>query len=107
MEENRDCKKHGLTIWRLQGTKWYCKKCNVEGVQKRRDKLKILAIEYKGGKCCKCDYDKSLSALVFHNEEQDFSLSHRGHTKSWESIKKELDKCEMLCLNCHSEVHNK
>lgn len=80
---------------------------NVQAVMRRRAKIKQMAIDYKGGKCYLCGYDKCTSALEFHHinpEEKLFSISHEGTTRSWESVKKELDKCVLLCSNCHREV---
>ncbi len=101
------CKKHGLTPY---SKKVRCKKCLVESVQKRRDKLKIMAVDYKGGKCEKCGYNKCIQALDFHHvnpSEKDFGIGHNGYTRSWEKCKKELDKCIILCANCHREIHSK
>jgi 5-methylcytosine-specific restriction endonuclease McrA len=102
------CKKHGLTefAYRKDG-RYRCKKCSVESVQKRRNNLKIKAVEYKGGKCENCGYDKFIGALEFHHtiDDKDFGISAKGYTKSWNIVKKELDKCIMLCSNCHKEVH--
>lgn len=107
--ELRECKHHGLTEFALrEGNRYRCKKCAVESVQKRRNKLKEKAVEYKGGKCEKCGYDKCLAALEFHHldpNEKDFGVGQNGHTRSWEKIKIELDKCIMLCANCHREIH--
>ena len=80
----------------------------VQAVQKRRKKIKELAVEYKGGKCEKCGYNKCISALEFHHtnpEEKDFSLGDKGYCRAWESVKRELDKCIMVCANCHREIH--
>lgn len=71
-----------------------------------RKKLKRKAIEYKGGKCQKCGYDKCDNALEFHHvnpEEKEFQIT--GTNISWEKIKIELDKCILLCANCHREKH--
>jgi hypothetical protein len=81
----------------------------VEAVLRRRKKLKILAVEYKGGKCEKCGYNKFIGALEFHHldpKEKDFSISDSGSTRSWERLKKELDKCIIVCSNCHKEIHS-
>ncbi len=81
---------------------------NVEAVQTRRQKVKELAVEYKGGECQNCGYNKCISALEFHHlnpDEKDFAISRDGNTRSWEKVKKELDKCILVCANCHREIH--
>jgi hypothetical protein len=67
-----------------------------------------MAVRYKGGKCVICGYNKCKECLVFHHldpNEKDFSLSMRGITRAWRRVKKELDKCILLCVRCHCEVH--
>ena len=81
----------------------------VKNVQNRRNKIKEMAIEYKGGKCKICNYDKCNSALEFHHLDpsiKDFSIGQKGYTRSWEIIKQELDKCILVCSNCHREIHS-
>ena len=75
-----------------------------------RKQIKKWAVEYKGGKCEKCGYDKCIEALDFHHTDstpKDFAISDRNLKLDWEDIKKELDKCKLLCSNCHREEHNK
>jgi predicted HNH restriction endonuclease len=82
----------------------------IKAVQKRRKKIRKLAIDYKGGRCQICGYDRCIEALEFHHLDsngKDFGISDRGYTRSWEKIKKELDKCLLLCANCHREIHHK
>lgn len=74
--------------------------------QRRRD-LRAQAVAYKGGKCELCGYSKCPSAFDFHHvdpREKDFSISDRMTT--FEAIRKELDKCVLLCATCHREVHD-
>lgn len=79
----------------------------IKAVQARRKKLKEIAIKYKGGKCVNCGYDKCLEALDFHHlSGKDFGISSKGYTRSWESVKAEVDKCILLCANCHREIHS-
>ena len=70
--------------------------------------LKLKAIEYKGGKCQICGYDSYVGALEFHHTDpskKNFSISEKGLTRSFALIKAELDKCVLLCSNCHKEFH--
>ena len=74
-----------------------------------RKKLKYKAVIYKGGKCMKCGYDKCYGALSFHHRnpaEKSFNIS-QCHTRSWAKLKLEVDKCDILCCNCHFELENK
>jgi predicted HNH restriction endonuclease len=80
----------------------------VLAVTKRRKKLKSLAVELKGGKCQICGYSKYVGALDFHHIDENtkgFDLSTRGLTRSWEKIKNEIQKCLLVCSNCHREIH--
>ena len=79
----------------------------IRAVAKRRRKIKFLAIEYKGSKCQICRYDTYQGALDLHHlnpKDKEFALSHKGYTRSWQKVKAELDKCVLLCANCHREV---
>lgn len=79
-----------------------------EAVKKRRKKLREMARDYKGGKCQICGYKKCSRALSFHHQDpkkKDFGISAKGLTRSWVKIQEEIDKCVLLCANCHMEVH--
>ena len=55
-------------------------------------------MEYKGGKCEICGYNKCVSALEFHHKnplEKDFGIGAKGYTRSIEKNKKEVDKCNL------------
>lgn len=69
-----------------------------------------MAIDYKGGRCEKCGYSSCIDALEFHHRDslgKDFSISEKGYTRSWAKVREELDKCILLCANCHREIHAK
>jgi 5-methylcytosine-specific restriction endonuclease McrA len=81
---------------------------NIEAVTKRRKKLKLMAVALKGGRCQFCGYNRYIGALDFHHVNErikKFDLSTRGLTRSWEKIKKEIEKCVLVCSNCHREIH--
>jgi len=69
-----------------------------------------MAVEYKGGKCEVCGYDRCVEALEFHHRdlsEKEFGISAKGYSRSWKAVMKELDKCILVCANCHRELHAK
>lgn len=104
------CDKHGVTEGYRSGSRQRCKKCNVIAASKRRKALKLLALEYKGGKCEVCGYNRCKRALEFHHRDpsqKDFAIGSDGLTRSFERIKAELDKCVLLCANCHREEHDR
>ncbi len=79
----------------------------IKAVAKRRRKIKTMAIEYKGGQCQICGYNKYQGALDLHHlvaSQKDFGIADKGYTRSWEKVKMELDKCILVCANCHREV---
>ncbi len=86
----------------------YCKKCTTIQVVERTKKLKQDMVNYKGGCCQICGYDKYIGALDFHHlnpDEKDFTIAHIRQYKFDDLIKNELDKCLLVCSNCHREIH--
>ena len=86
-----------------------CKQCNNNLTKEKQRTLKLTAISYKGGKCMLCGYNKHPSALEFHHtdpKKKDFTIASRA-TASFSTIKTELDKCILVCSNCHREEHHK
>ena len=80
----------------------------IRAVHKRRKKIRMMAVAYKGGKCARCGYNRCIEALEFHHTDptkKDFGVSSKGYTRSWKRVQEELDKCVMLCANCHRETH--
>lgn len=84
-----------------------CKDCHNKkrGVYNRTNKE--LALEYKGNKCQCCGYDKCIAALEFHHldpsaKDPNFVRMKNGQ---FEKMKPELDKCILVCSNCHREIH--
>ena len=80
---------------------------NYRSVNNSRKRLKKKLVEYKGGKCEICGYDKCIAALEFHHlnpKEKEFNIGCK-HVLSFEKCKKEVDKCMLVCSNCHREIH--
>lgn len=93
-------KREKAKIWRTK---------NVQRVVDWRRRAKEKLIEYKGGKCLKCGYNKNCpSAYDFHHRdpsEKEFEIGSKGITRSFEKMKIEADKCDLLCCRCHAELH--
>jgi len=79
-----------------------------KGVITWRQRCKQRAIVYKGGVCIVCGYRPGPPRTVtFHHldpADVGFRLSD-GVTRAWRRVKAELDKCVLLCIRCHVEVH--
>lgn len=85
----------------------FLKGANYRSLNNSRKRLKEKLVEYKGGKCERCGYDKCITALEFHHidpNEKEFSIGSKD-VLSFEKCKKEVDKCMLLCANCHREIH--
>ena len=75
----------------------------------RRREIKQSLVDYKGGKCEKCGYNKSLKALQFHHlnpKDKKFAISENLRSLNAKDLQKELDKCILVCANCHAEIHD-
>jgi hypothetical protein len=94
----------------IENSSTYCKLCTTDQTLNRMQKLKKQMVEYKGGSCVICGYNNYMGALEFHHlnpKEKDFNLSHMKKYSFGEKIKNELDKCILVCSNCHREIHGK
>ncbi len=81
-----------------------CGSCNTKV---RRVRAKLAAVSYLGGRCQRCDYRESVAALEFHHRGKDKAFKVASvSNRSWEIIRRELDKCDLLCANCHRIEHS-
>lgn len=86
---------------------WY-KKCLTDAATERHIIKKLMAIDYLGGKCIKCNFKGSPAAFDFHHRdmsEKEININ-QALKWSWERLVKELDKCDLMCSNCHRELHH-
>lgn len=86
----------------------HCKRHNTDKRLTKRRKLKLEAVKYLGNKCITCgviaDQDNLCIFDCHHKNPLDklYGISEMiNHRMSWEDIKKELDKCELMCRNDH------
>ncbi len=79
-----------------------------EVVMRAHRRKKEHAVKVFGGKCCICGYNKCINALEFHHTgEKKASPSYVIMRWSWQRAKKELEKCILVCSNCHREIEFK
>jgi hypothetical protein len=109
----------------LDNTKLRCKECNKFYLYKRhgyscsptkcgrclnrntKHQHKKMSVDYLGGRCINCGWDLFVEGLAFHHKNRDikdFTISS-NRTSSWKRLKRELNKCVLLCLVCHAGVH--
>lgn len=75
-------------------------------IMRAQRRKKIKAVEALGGKCSICGYDRCINALEFHHiEGKEEKPSYIIMRWSWDRVMKELEKCILVCSNCHREIH--
>ena len=84
-----------------------CRNCRGKYQTQLFRRYKLQAVEYKGGKCEICGYDKCPGAMDFHHKDPTKKDPRWRQMRTWtfSKVKKELDKCQLLCKRCHAEVH--
>lgn len=74
----------------------------------QRLRFKTQAVKYKGGKCQICGYSECVAALEFHHTDPKEKVFRLGGCKQFNTkTKRELDKCILVCANCHRKIHYK
>lgn len=88
-----------------------CKKCFNDYCIQRWINIKIKAIQYMGSKCNDCSNSYPEQPYVifdFHHLDPDEKEVgwDKLRLRSWKKIVDELDKCVLLCSNCHRIRHH-
>lgn len=81
-------------------------KAYVEAQARFHRKRKENAVAYKGGKCARCNGVFHYCVYDFHHRDpKNKSFNVKTMTRyKWERVQEELDKCDLLCANCHRMV---
>lgn len=82
---------------------------NYYTIKIRRYRMKQEAVTLKGGKCSVCGWSGNIAAFQFHHRDpskKEFGISTSPKV-SWEKYWAEIEKCDLVCANCHSILHAK
>lgn len=84
------------------------KKSEIERIGLRKIEIRERLAEYKKGlKCLKCPECEPCCLDFHHSDEKEFTIATavvKGY--SWDRIREEIEKCVVLCSNCHRKVHH-
>ena len=104
--------KQQRTEWYRQ---WYADPVNRAKQKENSARNKVLAInrnrdfvnQYKKTHPCEECGESRFYCLDFHHLRDKEKEVATGVTIGWsiERLKKEIEKCRLLCKNCHAEVH--
>lgn len=66
---------------------------------------KIKAADILGGVCAKCDENNIILMNFHHTNNKEHRLSHLLSNGRWSDIRKEIEKCFLMCANCHAATY--
>lgn len=97
LRKKEGCKKRSTT----------CKNCEYKKNRDRHSNRKQELVNMHGGCCNLCHYKEYIGALEFHHinpSEKDKNYKQLIRL-SPELVLQELEKCILVCVNCHREIH--
>lgn len=95
------------------GLRYHCVDCNksrgnkndtLQNAKQRNHALKKYWVTLMGGKCQRCGYNEFYSSFDFHHvspSEKEDNPAKTIYGGDKELAKLEIDKCCLLCRNCH------
>jgi hypothetical protein len=76
-------------------------------IKARQKAHQFLISQYKKERGCRFCPEKESIALDFHHKDQnkEFNTSNSGKRFGWSRILREIEKCDVVCSNCHRKIH--
>ncbi len=92
------------------GAQWHEKNRSkrLDYAREKQRAFKAKVVEYLGGHCVVCGLVDELPVYDAHHldpSQKEFNITTRRAEADWDVVKAELDKCVLLCANCHRKVH--
>ena len=115
-QEERQCNRHGLVKHKLlsggagRKKRWACIPCLRKRQLKAKLNKKLRLVKEAGGACVLCGYDECYASLEFHHLDpsaKEIQISVAIGRKGIEACRKEVEKCILVCSNCHGEIEAK
>jgi len=105
---NKDLSKFHIKCKNKNIYQSWCKDCVYTAQKLRWKDRKRKIVGLCGGKCSKCNYNKCISSLDLHHLDPSTKEYDWDSLRSlkWETILKEVNKCILVCKNCHGEIHS-
>ena len=100
-------KKNSTNTWTKERNKEYQREWSA--IRRKERSAYLRAYKMEQG-CDICGYKGSPAALDFHHRdpsEKKFTISNNLSSRNWDSILAEINKCDILCANCHRIEHDK
>jgi hypothetical protein len=103
----RSCKASSQRRWYVGHTKE-----QMERIQNRKTEYRNLnrqkIKDYLSVHPCVDCGEKDIIVLEFdHLKDKKFEICDMSYSYSWDSILKEIEKCEVRCANCHRRITHK
>jgi hypothetical protein len=85
----------------------YCKACLYQAQMIRWNRRKAKAVQYLGGRCVRCGLTGHPVLFDFDHRDPMGKLFgwNKLRLRSWDAVRRELDKCDLLCALCHRLRH--
>lgn len=100
----RDCKRIAERKWRADNPGRYSE---LQQGARSAKRARVTALKVDRG-CARCG-EKHPACLEFHHRsaaEKEHNISQLcASNAGWERIQTEIDKCDVLCSNCHRKMH--
>jgi hypothetical protein len=117
----KECNRAHARKWEIDNPEKYKLKCKrwyrahiKEAMAQRKERYEELTRireSFKEGKSCSiCGYNKMPQILHFHHRDETNKKFDIGNVAnlgvSIEHLKEEIEKCDLLCPNCHYGLHH-
>ncbi len=94
---------------RLISAEWYQNNKNkqIANATRNNKKYRRRIFEYKESLSCESCGEEETVCLDFHHknpDEKEFSICNYNGA-GWDRVLLEIQKCHVLCANCHRKVH--